>query len=276
MINGHPIALAARTFAGLSPIEVIDLAAETGFDAIGLLVEPDQWSARRTAEVRRRADAQGVALLDVEVVRIHSVPFDASLPRLLRVAQDLGAGHVLTVGHDGDLARVAAAFRSLCEQAHSHHLGAALEFMAFRGVASLRDALHVVEEAGHPAGTILIDNHHLARSGGTVADVAAVPAGLIRYVQLCDAPQEPLGGYGCDALLQDALESRRLPGEGALPLRPFVQALPAGTPISIEIIGDAARRRFPTPQAYARAIMQAVQRTFDQAGPARNAPLLQP
>ncbi len=265
MINGHPIALAARTLAGLKPTEAIDTAASAGFDAIGLLIEPDLWSTQQAAEVRQHADALGVSILDVEVIRIQSDPFASSFSNFFRIADELGPRHVLVVGHDYDLERTAAAFRSLCEQAHSVGLLLALEFMAFRGVATLQDALHVLRLADHPAGSVLIDNHHLDRSGGTVSDVAAVPPHLIQYVQLSDAPREPVGGYGADALLQDALESRRLPGEGNLPLRPFLQAVPPGIPISVEIIGDAERRRFPTPHAYARAIMEAVRGLCDNS-----------
>lgn len=272
MSDPRPLALAARTLDGLAPAAIVRTAAEAGFAAVGLLVEPGDWTDATTREVRQALAGTGLRVLDVEVVRIKPGPVDPSLPRLLDIAREVGAGHVLVIGHDEDRARTVAAFRAVCEAAAARGLAAVLEFMAFRGVATLGDALDVVAAAVHPAGAVLVDNHHLARSGAAPEELLRVPPRLLRYVQLCDAPAEPAGGWSTEALLEDALGARCLPGEGELPLRSFVEALPAGVPISVELLGRRVRDRFDTPVAYARAIMRATRGLLDQVTQAPSHP----
>jgi sugar phosphate isomerase/epimerase len=126
--------------------------------------------------------------------------------------------------------------------------------MAWRQVASLPDAVRVVEAAGRPNGAVLIDALHLARTGGSPEDVRAVPPGLIRHAQLCDAPAE--APRSMDAIIQEARAGRLLPGDGALPLAALVAALPPTTPLSIEvpITGTV------TPEAHLRANLAAARR----------------
>lgn len=259
MLAGHPLAIAARTLDGLPPRDLFDAAASAGFDLVGLLVDPAHWTDADTDEIRRHTARTGVRVLDVEAARIKPGPPDPDLPALFDIAQAVGARHVLAIGHDADLQHTAEQFRDLCALAGPRGLTVALEFMAFRGVATLQDALQVVDAAGHSAGSILVDNHHLARTHGTSDDVRRLPANLVRYVQLCDAPAQP-AGWSTDALMQDALEARCLPGAGALPVTAFLDALPPGTPISVEIIGRRERDRFTSPADYARAIMDSLRR----------------
>jgi hypothetical protein len=55
-------------------------------------------------------------------------------------------------------------------------------------VKTVDDAVRIVEQAQHPAGAVLVDALHLRRSGGSPADLAAVPTRRLPYAQLCDAP----------------------------------------------------------------------------------------
>jgi sugar phosphate isomerase/epimerase len=64
--------------------------------------------------------------------------------------------------------------------------------------------------------------------------VKQVDPALLRYVQICDATSEMPGPTDTPALIREARAGRLLPGEGALPLRELVAALPAGLPLAIE------------------------------------------
>ena len=66
-----------------------------------------------------------------------------------------------------------------------------LEFLPIFTIATLHDAVAVVQEANRPNGGVLVDTLHLARSGGGVEDLATVPRSLIPYLQLADATAPP-------------------------------------------------------------------------------------
>ena len=250
----HPLAIAAQTLA-LPPNQMVEVAARAGFEMVGFKHGPD-WSDDLIRALRGDLDASGVSLLDIEALRLVPDVDWGQVERLLDAAASLGAANVLVVGQDPDRAGVIASYARACEMAGQRGLRAALEPMPFRDVVTLADALEVIAAVDHPAAALLLDNHHLARSGGSPADLARVPSDLIPYAQICDAPAEPLG-FTTETLMQDALTRRCLPGDGALPLAAFVAALPAGTPLSVEILTGALRDAYPSPLEYARAIRSA-------------------
>jgi hypothetical protein len=65
------------------------------------------------------------------------------------------------------------------------------------------------------------------------ADVAALPRRLLPYVQLCDGPFDPVQPPE-DVALTEARTGRLLPGDGALPLRDLVAALPRDADLAVE------------------------------------------
>lgn len=105
--------------------------------------------------------------------------------------------------------------------------------MKYSPVQTLEAAVRVVQRAGHPAGCVLVDALHLQRSGGTVAQLAAVPPELLPYGQLCDGPLEPV--WPDDDLARvESRTGRMFPGDGGLPLIDLVGALPPGGALSVE------------------------------------------
>jgi sugar phosphate isomerase/epimerase len=107
-----------------------------------------------------------------------------------------------------------------------------IEFMVFRGIATLDDAMRVVGLAGHPNLGICVDALHLQRSGGTPESVSRIDSRLISCVQLCDAPA---AAPAPQDIPREARYGRLYPGEGALPLRELLAVVPAGHPLSIEV-----------------------------------------
>ena len=107
-----------------------------------------------------------------------------------------------------------------------------LEFAIYTGVRTLGDAVRFVRMSGRANASVLIDALHFSRSGGVPSEIAGIDASLLRYAQICDAaaviPREP------GDLMREARAGRLLPGEGALPLRDLVAALPAAIPLSVE------------------------------------------
>ena len=81
---------------------------------------------------------------------------------------------------------------------------------------------------------MVVDALHFSRSGGLPAHIGQVDPSLFRYVQICDASADMPGPTDASALIREARTGRLLPGDGVLPLRELVDALPAGVPLASE------------------------------------------
>ncbi|CAN7293705.1 sugar phosphate isomerase/epimerase family protein [Bosea sp. LjRoot237] len=234
--------LAYLTSVPLEPPEAISIAAELGYDAVGLRALPaapgGEFSrliedAALLAETKRRIADTGVSVFDVEIVRLGAdFAVETVLP-FLETSGELGARAILVAGDDPDEARLTASFAAFCEAAAPFRLTGDLEFMPWTKVPDARAALRIVTHAAQPNGRVLVDALHAGRSTTTLADIAAIPAGLLSYAQICDAPAEiPT----TDAeLIHTARCARLLPGEGGVDLVGIFTQLPAALPISVEV-----------------------------------------
>jgi sugar phosphate isomerase/epimerase len=225
----------------LRPVELLSAAAAAGFWAVGLRLNPAAPGAisyplragsAELSETRRRMNDTGVAIYDIEFVPLVPTIDVGSHERMLAAAAELGARRLNVSGDDPDRARLAARFAQMCELAGRYGLGVDLEFMRWRHVASLADAVEVVTRAGAQNGGILLDALHLFRSGGAVAEMRALEPGLIRSLQLCDAP---LRAPPPEGIIEEARNRRLLPGRGELPLRALIESLPPGVAFAVEV-----------------------------------------
>jgi sugar phosphate isomerase/epimerase len=251
MIAGREVALAILGVLTTPPDEVIGIAHEAGFDSVTLRIAGSNRAAPDAPEphpligdtaVRRKTIARlrdhGIGVLDVEVLRLRGNTEMADVRPMLESAQALGARHLLVVGLDDDEARTVERFAALCAEAAPYGVRPALEFMRMSSVPTVRDADRIVAAAGHPAGAVLVDPLHLARSGGTPADVAPLVAAhpeRYPYLQLCDAPSAAPGDGTLRDLLAEAVRNRLSPGDGELPLVELLGALPGSAAVSVEV-----------------------------------------
>jgi sugar phosphate isomerase/epimerase len=174
---------------------------------------------------------------------------------LIDTAAELGVPHVLVASGPAERGAVVARFAELCERAAQGDVVVVLEFLPIFTIATLADAVSVVDEAGHPNGGVLVDTLHLARSGASPDDLRGVPRRLLPYVQIADAPREP-PGRDLSSLRDEALRGRLLPGDGDLPLRETLAALP-DVPLSLELRSASLMTAYPDPVERARAVMRA-------------------
>jgi sugar phosphate isomerase/epimerase len=264
-VNGTPLALCHMTLAEVAPPAFVDVAARAGFAAVSLMVQfpagygpgyPVLGDTPMRRETRRRLDDTGVFLFDAATCRIEPGTTAGQFGPALETAAYLGARRVNVNGNDPDQGRLTDRFAALCADAAAHGLGVSLEFMMATQVKTLGDALALIARSGAANAAVTIDALHLARSGGTPADVAALDAAQLSYVQLCDAPaQVPPQGYAWEAGTE-----RLLPGEGELPLDDLVAAVSPGVLLGVE--APSARRRTAgiPPDAYAAQVMGSLQR----------------
>ena len=256
----QPISLASGVLPEFAPEITARAAVTAGFDAVGLWVEPATWTAATTREVRSIVGDAALPILDVEVVWLKAGPLDEAHLRIIDIGREIGAKNVLVVSSDPDDRGTAAKFAALCAHAGGD-IRISLEFGIFTAVRTIGQAQAILAQVAHPAAALLIDPIHLARSGGTPDDVAAVPRSLLPYAQFCDAGPLTYDLGDPAAVIAEAIDGRLQTGEGVLPLDTILDALPAGLPLSIELRSKALRDTYTDPAERAVAVAQAT-RTF--------------
>lgn len=237
----RPITLAPLTVLELSPPELVACAAEAGYDGVGLRLiratgeEPLRPTIGETPmirETRQRLDDTGLFVLDIEVLRLRpdTVVRDEFGP-FLETGAYLGASQVLVTGNDPEHSRLAANFAELSLFAQDFGVVPNLEPMPWTDVRNLDEAASILRRTGASDVGVLVDAIHYDRALATTADLAALPAKWIRYVQICDgAFPRPTS---VDELRYQGRNARLLPGEGCIDIVAMLQALPC-VPVSIE------------------------------------------
>ncbi len=261
-MSGRLLSLAAGTVFDVGPADAVDVAADAGFGAVGIWFDPETWTSATTTAVADRLRATGLVPLDMEPVilgREHD-PGEA----LVETAAELGVRHILVAGGAAERGAVVDRFGALCDLASSAGIVVVLEFLPIFSVASLGEAMSIVEAAARPNGGVLVDTLHLARSGGSPADLDAVPKRLLPYLQIADAPRYP-PARSRDGLRDEALYGRLLPGQGDLPLVDTLIAVPS-VPLSLELRSQPLMSAHPDPVTRAQAVLAATQRVLGAAG----------
>jgi len=234
------LSLGSSTLFNASPTEVVEAAAAAGFDAAGIRLTGraagDGSAAVAGNPAALRALRQVRNETGVQITHVTSfwatpdLPLEAFLP-VIEAAAELAAGTIVVNCGYEDESRFASFLAVYGEAAGRSGLKLALEFMPYSGARDLAQAVRMIGLAGCDNLGVMVDPLHLARSGGTPADVRAVIPRLIHMVQLCDAPRErPIGVE----LRAEALSQRLYPGEGELPLTELLDAAPAGVQIDVE------------------------------------------
>ena len=251
------ISLASGVVPEFGPLDTVQAAAAGGFDAVGLWVEPREWTAQTIREVRAELAASGLPLLDVEVIWLKPDSAMDDHRRVIDIGAELGAANVLCVSSDPDHARTAARLAELCRHAEGSAMRVALEFGVFTEVKNLAQAMAVLDAVAHPLRALLIDPIHVDRSGTTIEAIARVDRALLPYAQFCDASAIRPDPADFAAVIEDAIDLREQCGEGALPLAALLEALPPAIPLSIELRSKALREAFSHPALRAKAVADA-------------------
>jgi len=258
--------LAHLTTLSLAPPEMIRVAGRCGYDSVGLRllrVTPDSpgyplMDDRVMLQHTRAAmDDTGIAVNDIEFVRI--IPdFDvAKLEPFLAVGAELGAAWVVAAPYDPDLSRLTDRFGALCDLAAQYRLGVVLEFFPWTEVRGVAGAMAVVEGSGRDNGGVLVDTLHFDRCGDALSQLDAVPAARLPFVHVCDAPAERPATL--EGLLHHARAERLPPGEGGLDIKGVVAHMPHGIPIALEV-PMTGLTRVAGPEVVARRVIEAARR----------------
>lgn len=261
--------LAHLTVLDASPGELIEIAARTGYDHVGLrltpVVEGEEVCPLVTdlalqRQVKRLLAQTGISVLDIELIRLGPGDEPEDYLEVLEISADLGASHLLCQTPDPDAARAADRFARLCELAQPFGLTADLEFPTWTEVSTLDEAVRIVDKANMDNAGVLVDTLHFARSDSTLEQLAEVPRDWFHFAQLCDA--DGTVPDTADGLIHTARRDRRFLGEGGINVRGIVESMPI-IPYSLEIPNDRLREELGN-EEYARQAINATRRYLGQ------------
>ncbi|KRR24188.1 xylose isomerase [Bradyrhizobium lablabi] len=242
--------LAHLTALELSPPALVTEAAGAGFTSVGLRFVPatpngPAYPTRVGTEAHRALKqiltAEGVDVADIEFIQLTPDVDVQAFAGVFEAAADLGAISVTVSGDDHDNVRLTAHFAELCDLALPFGLRVDLEFMRWRAIGALPQALAIVRQANKSNGAVLVDALHLTRSGGKAGDLTSIPDEWLRAAQICDAGADTPSTEA--AIIAEAREGRLPPGDGSLPLGDLLEALPADAFLSVEMPMPALETR---------------------------------
>lgn len=228
------IGLAALTVLELSPQEQISVAAQAGYDFVGLRLIPvsgqPHQHALDVAAIERRLSGTGMKVLDVEVFRLDPETEVADYEPMLAIAARLRASDLLVHGADPDRSRLADNWGRLCELAERYGLAANMEPMPWVEISTIAKANRILQLAPRDNAAVLPDAIHFFREANRLEELATTK---LRYVQFCDARRGKPASM--DEIRRQAREDRLMPGEGGLDLAGLLAALPPDVPLCLEI-----------------------------------------
>jgi sugar phosphate isomerase/epimerase len=248
-----PIGIAHLTLLRLSPPELVTTAAEAGYDFVGIRVKavtegehqyPMQPGSPMSRETLRRLDDTGLTVRDIEFLTLRPDTGPDDWQPALEAGAALGASTFSVVGVDDDPARLTDTLARLTADGAAYGIRPTLEPISYQPVSRVADAAAIARATG---AAVLLDALHIQRGGSSLDDVRALEPELVPCLQLCDAPSAvpqtlelpaelPLGMKADGSVLQvEARVQREVVGEGGLPLAELLAAVPAETPISVEV-----------------------------------------
>jgi sugar phosphate isomerase/epimerase len=240
--------------AGLS--DLVDVAGSAGFDAVS--ITPAMYadalaSGLSVADIRHRCADAGVevSLIDPLMSALPGSPdpttaggrfgalFSYGEEDCYRIGDALDV-HTVNVAHymaaDVPVASLIDALGSLCERARTHGLRLLLEFMPEGSVPDLAAALTIVRAIDAENLAVMFDTWHFFRTGGTIDHLDGVASGEVGGLQASDAPAAQQG------VIEARVNSRLLPGDGAIPVAAVIDRVLTGHPdafLGIEVFSDA-------------------------------------
>jgi len=227
---------------GMALPDYVALAARLGCDFVSVnfsgpanaLELGERETLKESAPLRRRlSDAlveHGLSLEMVEGFAIRPNGTVADEAGALDAVAHLGARSICAVSIDKDRNRTIDQFAELASMGAARGISVTAEV----GPGAMREfptACAIWEAVAHDNFALLIDTMHYFRKGGGVGDLESVAPHAIGHVQLCDVAMPG----SRETYMEEALYERRCPGDGDLPLGPFLAAIPATVPVGLEI-----------------------------------------
>jgi sugar phosphate isomerase/epimerase len=259
--------LNSRAGAVVTPLEVLKAAHAADFNSVGLRA-----TGRRPEDAfpglvgDQDALAAVVAGAKARNMRISSFTGSGFFPdvstdahvRLLDSAASAGVDLVIANVYYTDHAAFSDQLNEVGVAARERGIRVGVEFMPFSGLRTLAQCNDVLAKCEMDNVGVVLDALHLTRSGGAIADIAAVDPSRIMLGQICDVRE--VGAPRTDEqLMAEARENREYPGTGGVDLFGFIDALPHGMELEIEV---PRRETLDLPSEERASRMGSLYRTF--------------
>ncbi|HEY4534393.1 MAG TPA: sugar phosphate isomerase/epimerase [Enteractinococcus sp.] len=271
----RPLGLAHLSSLTTEPPKLVELAAEAGFDFVGIRVRPVtaqetpfnvQPGSPMLAETLARLDATGLRVKDTEFLLLDGTDQREAWLQMFEAAQALGAESMTVAVADTDRSRVIDTLGQMTADGKSYGITPALEPISYQAVNSYPGAREIAEQTGV---TVLVDTLHAARFGATVEDLRAA-ALQVPMIQICDAAaQQPASN---EALVEESRSGRFPAGEGAQDLAAMIAAVDAGRgahedllPVSVEVPNSVLQNSM-SPQDWANRLYTTARTLLDNIG----------
>ena len=257
----YEFSLAHLTVLQCTPMEMVEIAAKTGYDYVSLRmtavtaderIYPLMDDPKMMKETKMRMADTGVGVLDIELARLDPATEPEAYLSFFEAGGELGARAVIGQLPDPDRTRATERFARLCDLAAPFGLTIDLEFPSWTEIPDLKSAESVLEAVDRPNAGMLIDILHFDRSRSSLEDLKSLPREWFHFVHLCDADREiPTTMEG---IIHTARNDRRFPGEGSLNVREILDCMPV-VPYSLEIPNDALMKVLG-PEEFARRAIE--------------------
>lgn len=246
------ISLDFLTALELDPPSFVSLAAAHGLRRVNLMVQPmmgfpyfhllgDTGTRRRA---RERCEAEGVRVDMVEPFFIDRDTDPLDFRPGFETGAYLGAQCVNLIARDADMSRLGDRMARTAELAAEYRLGTVTEISKRGSLSTVPQTAAFLDALGDDRIRIEVDALHFFRLQGDVADLVR-HADRIGRAQLCDGPATPP-----EDEWMEARDHRLPPGEGGFPLQQFIDALPPGIVIGIEV----PNRAYPLDERVRRSV----------------------
>jgi sugar phosphate isomerase/epimerase len=236
------LALGFLSVFALPPVEFVNLAADLGCQHISTIVQGQplvpldfpSFSLKDAAlrkELLAAMNDRGVSISLGDGFLVLPGADMRNFCSDLDVLAELGVPRINVVSLDPDLRSTFDQLAALTELGAQRNIETDVEPVPGLTIGDLPTAVAALEHVGRPDFRLLIDTMHLVRSGSGAADLLALDPEHIGYAQLNDTTLEPR----IDNYMEEAMYERMVPGEGELPLRDILSALPPDIVIELEV-----------------------------------------
>lgn len=215
------------TTASTSPPEMIDIAAQAGYDCIDARIIPMGLPGEKTFDISKdrrlfldtkyAMERTGVTFESIENATVNDGKDVGRYEPILAAAAELGVRHVLSNIWAKDRSFAQDQFGKLCEIAAQYGQNIDLEFVTWAEVKNIKEAEALLRAVDCTNASIIVDTLHFHRSRVPWPDLAEMPEELAYCLHICDAP----AGFptAAEELAYTAREARLYPGEGDVDIR---------------------------------------------------------
>jgi len=265
--------LAHLTLIGVTPPELVYIAARAGYDAVSPRFIPMHVPGEFTQSPVGKSQIQatktalkttGLKVLDVELARLTEDVNPRDFVPALELGGELEAQRMImsawTTTRD-DRNFLIDVYAETCDLARPYGITVDLEFPTFSRLRTLDEALDIVRAADRPNGGILVDTLYLHLSRVDLAELLHIPSELFHFLHVSDC----LPGIADtrEGMIQLARDARLYPGEGWIDFKGIIERMP---PVDYSIeLPNKARIKELGYEEHARRCLQHAKRTFGAA-----------